>query len=243
MKKKIEAYPNFSYEKKLWNRGYRNVAGMDEVGRGCFAGPIVCGSVVFSSNFLITNSKFQIKIDDSKKLTPRQREIADEWIRESAVCWGVGKASVSEINKYGLSKATASAFRRSLVDAKKRGSDSIDYLLIDAFYIPYVRGYPKGKFEGKKGSKKPKIFINGSKQLAVVNGDEKSISIAAASIIAKVYRDNLMIDLSKKSKYKKYKWRKNKGYGTKEHQKAIKKYGTTRHHRKKFVETFLNSAK
>ena len=96
----------------------------------------------------------------------------------------------------------------------------IDYLLIDAFYIPYVKG------------------LRRKNQLAIVKGDTKSISIAAASIVAKVYRDKLMTALAKEKGYKKYKWHKNKGYGTKEHRQAIKRYGITKLHRKKFVQTY-----
>lgn len=102
-------------------------------------------------------------------------------------------------------------------DSKK----SIDFLLIDAFYLPYTKG------------------LRRKNQLAIIKGDQKSFSIAAASIIAKVYRDNLMVKLSRK--YEKYGWRKNKGYGTKKHIQAIKKWGITRLHRKQFLSKLLQS--
>ncbi|MDP3955217.1 MAG: hypothetical protein Q8Q15_02550, partial [bacterium] len=95
------------------------------------------------------------------------------------------------------------------------------FVLVDGFHVKYLRG------------------IGLKNQKGVIHGDQKSISIAAASILAKVYRDKLMQSLSKQSKYKKYGWGKSKGYGTKEHQKAILKYGLTRYHRKEFVRTFL----
>ncbi len=207
--------PNFSFEKKLWKRGYKSIAGVDEVGRGCFAGPVVAGAVALTAKQ--TKAYANIRINDSKKLTPKQRERAYYWIRRTAKFYGIGKASVVEINKLGIKKATEIAFRKAIKNCKKRP----DYLLIDAFYVPYVRG------------------LRRKNQLPIVHGDSRSVSIAAASIIGKVYRDRLMTNLGNKPKYRKYGWQKNKGYGTKEHQKAIKKYNLTRHHRKQFVETWL----
>ncbi len=217
---------NFSFENKLWKLGYKVVAGVDEVGRGCFAGPVVAGCVVFPK-ILNTRYHIPVRIDDSKKLSPRQREKAAEWIKRNALSWGIGESSTALINRIGMGKATKAAFRKAIAAANKEvgkwKKSHIDFLLIDAFYIPYVKG------------------LRRKNQKAIINGDEKSISIAAASIIAKVYRDNLMRKLqnSKNPKFKVYGWGRNKGYGTREHQNAIKKYGITRYHRKQFVETFL----
>lgn len=217
--------PDFYFEKKLFKKGYKNIAGVDEVGRGCFAGPVVAAAVAFAPNsnfeFLISN-KFSNKIiiNDSKKLTARQRERSSFWIKKHAFCYGIGAASVSQINRLGIKKASEIAFRKAI----KNCGVEINYLLIDAFYIPYVRGL-------RRRNQKP-----------IIKGDTKSISIAAASIIAKVCRDKLMTDLDKKPKYRKYKWAKNKGYGTLEHRKAIKKYGLTRQHRKQFVETWIRNS-
>lgn len=216
-------FPNFSFEKKLWNRGYKFVAGVDEVGRGCFAGPVVAGCVVFPAGAY----RPEVKIDDSKKLTARQRERANEWIKENALAWGIGEIGAGKINKYGLAKMVRAAFRRAISDARRRLGKPIDYLLADAFFISYVPGLPARRRR---------------RQQAIVNGDEKSISIAAASIIAKVYRDKLMRGLSKRPKYRKYGWGRNKGYGTREHQIAIKKHGMTRQHRRQFVETWINNS-
>jgi len=127
-------------------------------------------------------------INDSKKLTSKQREAADKWIRKNALSFGIGEASVAQINKFGIKKATEIAFRRSIHSISQY--HNIDFLLIDAFYIPYVRG------------------LRRKNQKAIVKGDSLSISIAAASIIAKVYRDKLMLNLSKNPKYKKYNWHK-----------------------------------
>jgi len=241
-------YPNFLFENRLRKLGYKFIAGVDEVGRGCFAGPVVAGCVVFSELGRVTEAEGVpssarreseksrtgrasgktridsrhplVVINDSKKLSPKRREIADKWIRKNALAFGIGSASVSQINKLGIKKASEVAFRKAIVNCKL----SINYLLIDAFFIPYVRGL-------RRKNQKP-----------IIKGDTKSVSIAAASIIAKVYRDKLMTDLGKKPKYKKYKWNKNKGYGTLEHRNAIKKYGLTRQHRKKFVETWINNS-
>ena len=220
-------FPNFSFEKAVFRKGFRVIAGVDEVGRGSFAGPVVAGCVAFCQ---IPNSKNQIsntiKINDSKKLNPKQREKANFWIKRNALCYGVGWASVSQINKFGIKKASEIAFRKAIKNCGRR----IDYLLIDAFYIPYVKGLRRGN-PACAGRQKP-----------IINGDAKSFSIAAASIIAKVYRDKLMGKLAEDPKYKKYLWGKNKGYGTLSHRKAIKKYGLTRFHRKKFVETFFKNS-
>jgi ribonuclease HII len=243
-------YPNFLFENRLRKLGYKFIAGVDEVGRGSFAGPVVAGCVVFPCNGVLPLARAgpagsssrptfpafaagarrdslrfrhpseSIIINDSKKLSPKQRELADKWIRKNALAWGIGSAGVAQINRLGIKKASEVAFRRAIVNCKLL----IDYLLIDAFYIPYVRGL-------RRKNQKP-----------IVKGDTKSVSIAAASIIAKVYRDKLMVGLGKKPKYRKYKWLKNKGYGTLEHRKAIEKYGLTRQHRKTFVATWINNS-
>jgi ribonuclease HII len=212
-------FPDFSFENKLHSEGYKLIAGVDEVGRGCFAGPVVAGCVIFShsSEFYISRHS-PIIINDSKKLSAKRREIADKWIRKNAVAYGIGTASVSQINRLGIKKAMEIAFRKAVKGCKVQ----IDHLLIDAFYIPYVRG------------------LRRRNQKAIIKGDTKSVSIAAASIVAKVYRDKLMTDLNEKRKYKKYKWHKNKGYGTKEHQEMIRKYGICNLHRTTFVETWLS---
>lgn len=217
---------DFSYEKKFWKQGYKIVAGVDEVGRGCFAGPVVAGCVVFTpdTRYKIPDT---IRIDDSKKLRPRQREKGAKWIKENALTWGIGEASSTLINRIGMGLATKVAFRKAIAKANLRlkaksfKHSAISFLLIDAFYIPYVKG------------------LRRKNQKAIINGDEKSISIAAASIIAKVYRDKLMRRLSKQSKYKGYGWERNKGYGTREHQNAIVKYGVTRLHRKQFISRLI----
>lgn len=208
--------PNYFFEKKQWKKDLRFIAGVDEVGRGSFAGPVMAGCVVFEKK---TEFPDGIKINDSKKLRPLERRKASKWIKQNALAWGIGETSVSVINRLGMAKATKMAFRRAISDANRRLSGRIDFLLIDAFFIPYVRG------------------LRRKNQQAIINGDEKSFSIAAASIIAKVERDKEMLRFSRK--YPKYGWGRNKGYGTRQHQEALKKFGITRHHRKAFVSRFI----
>lgn len=210
--------PDFKYEREAWLKGFKFVAGADEVGRGALAGPLVAGAVVFEKARIFAPMQGDPLINDSKKLSPRQREEATGWIKKNALAWGVGEVSVSFINKYGIVKATQRAFREAVRGCNRRlGEDrEIDFLLVDAFYVPYTRG------------------LRRKYQLPVIKGDEKSISIAAASIVAKVYRDSLMAKLAG-GPLAKYGWEKNKGYGTRDHQEAIRKYGIVQLHRKSFV--------
>jgi ribonuclease HII len=229
--------PNFSFEKRLWKKSFKYVAGLDEVGRGSFAGPIVAGCVVFGPKTRIPRS---INIDDSKKLTSKKRIIAKKWIIKNTLTWGTGEVAAGVIDRVGISKAAQMAFRRAIENANNRMERRVDYLLIDAFFIPYVWGLPMRR---KVARKNLDLKDGRARQLAIAKGDQKSISIAAASIIAKVYRDNVMKSLSEKPRYTRYGWDRNKGYGTKEHGNAIRKFGISKHHRKQFVDTYLSRSK
>lgn len=189
-------------EKSLWETGYSYVCGLDEVGRGSFAGPVVVGAVIFPQDVVLIEG-----IADSKLLKPKQREKLSAKIKKQATGWSVAEISVNIINKKGIGKATQMAFRKAI----KLLSRSPDFILIDAFYVTH---------------------LNRKKQRPVKDGDKICASISAASIIAKVYRDQLMKKLHKK--YPRYGFAKHKGYGTKRHQEAIKKYGLSRVHRKSF---------
>ena len=195
-------------EKKLWKLGYRYIAGLDEVGHGSFAGPVVVGAVVFPQDVVLPEG-----IADSKLLKPKQRENLEFRIKNQALAWSIAEISVNVINKVGIGKATQMAFRKAIKLLRK----SPDFILIDAFYVKH---------------------INRKRQRAVKDGDTICASISAASIIAKVYRDKLMKELHKK--YPQYGFAKHKGYGTKQHQEAIRKYGLSRIHRKSFnLEKFF----
>lgn len=214
--------PDFSYEQKLWRKGYQYVGGADEVGRGAFAGPVFAACVGFSNNFAknsLHRLDTKIIINDSKKLTQKQKERAYYWIKENAEFSAVGRASVTKINKLGIVKATNIAFRQALNSVLKLHQNM--FLLLDAFYIPYVKGVAK---------------VN---QLPIKKGDASSFSIAAASIVAKVERDRFMTTLGNKAKYKKYNWQSNKGYGTTSHRLAISTHGATPHHRNLFIKSYL----
>lgn len=221
----MRKFPNFAIERLVWRKGFKVVAGADEVGRGAWVGPVVASAVAFAPifNFQFARKAMQsifkqqnIRVDDSKKLSVLQREKAEKWIKENALSWGIGEVSASVVNKIGISKASNKAFRAALVDLnKKLKSQKVDFLLIDAFYLPFTKG------------------IRRKNQLAIIDGDAKSFSIATSSIIAKVQRDKIMQNFARK--HPMYSWEKNKGYGTKKHQEAIRKYGLTRLHRKSFV--------
>ena len=214
-------------ENKLWKNGYKHIIGIDEVGRGAFAGPVVVGAVVLNKDNPYQGYQGIIpgEINDSKLLSPRNREILDKEIRKCAQFYSIAEVGVSVINKVGIGKATKIAFRKvvksiicnenqEIQNSKYQILNTKYFMLVDGFHIKYIKG------------------IGLKNQKAIIKGDRKSISIAAASIIAKVYRDKLMKDLAKK--YREYHFEDNKGYGTKEHQIAIKKYGLSRIHRKSF---------
>lgn len=194
--------PTFAEEINLWNKGFKYIAGVDEVGRGCFAGPVVTAAVILSPNF--TSSK---PINDSKKLTPKIRTELAEVIKQQALAFAISEISVGVINKLGIAQATQQSFRQAIKLLPKRP----DFILIDAFYINQL----------SRQNQKP-----------IVHGDALSISIAAASIIAKVYRDELMTKLH--AKFKQYDFATNKGYGTQKHREAIGKFGLCRLHRTSF---------
>lgn len=211
MKKIPKQKPTFEYELKLWERGLQYIAGVDEVGRGCFAGPVVAAAVILPQHFSATD-----KIDDSKRLSPKIRKELATIIKKHAIAYTIAEISVSIINEIGIGKAAQQAFAKSVQGLKKEP----DHILIDAFTIT---GLPR------------------KKQTPIIYGDSISISIAAASIIAKVYRDALMERMH--NNYKVYDFFSNKGYGTKKHREAIGKYGLCDLHRTSFsLEKFLSQA-
>lgn len=194
--------PTLQFETSLWNSGYSYVCGLDEVGRGCFAGPVVVGAVIFSPNSSLPDG-----IRDSKLLKPERRVELAEGIKRVALEWAIGESSVEMINKVGIGKATQIAFYNAIKSFKQVP----DYLLIDAFFI---------------------ANIDKNKQKPIKDGDKVCMSVAAASIIAKVYRDRLMEGLD--GEYPQYGFAKHKGYGTRQHQEAIKKHGLSKLHRTSF---------
>jgi ribonuclease HII len=227
--------PDFGLERELWQQDFL-VLGVDEVGRGALAGPVVAAAVailpfsLFCSNLPTIVGRFEpdwegLGIDDSKKLAPKKREELAKLIKRFALTWGVGKTGAGVIDRRGIVWATQRAMRLAVKTAQQRllrelGGKSYQirsFLLIDAFHVKYVPGV------GLKNQK------------AVIHGDQRSLSIAAASIVAKVYRDRLMEKLSEKClRWSLYGWEKNKGYGTAFHREMIKKHGLSRYHRRSF---------
>lgn len=220
MVKRNKNSPHFKEERKLWRRGIEYVIGIDEVGRGSFAGPVVVAAVVFKKNFdkrLKSDPSLARQfsnIRDSKMLSPKQREFLTPFIKKHAHVFSVQKTNVSTINKVGIGKATEKAIRKVIYRVQENLHNKSLFVLIDGFHVTYVKNL------GLKSQK------------AIVRGDQTSISIASASIIAKVYRDNLMKKLHKK--FPQYGFDKHKGYGTKMHQEAIHRIGLSPLHRTSF---------
>lgn len=187
------------YEKEIRSKGYTYIAGIDEVGRGPLAGPVVTAAVILPENFYLPG------IDDSKKLSEKKRELFYEIIKKEAISIGVGIISPEEIDRINIYQAT----KKGMLEAINELSQTPDYLLIDAMKL--TTPYPSQ---------------------SLIKGDSKSVSIAAASIIAKVTRDRMMKELHEI--YPDYHFASNMGYGTQEHLVALKEYGITIHHRKSF---------
>ncbi len=200
-KERIEALK--IYERKYSD--YQFICGIDEVGRGPLAGPVVAGAVILPKDCDI------LYINDSKKLTEKKREELYDVIMEKAVSCAVGYASHERIDEINILQATYEAMREAI----GKLSPAPDILLNDAVTIPGVD----------------------IRQVPIIKGDAKSISIGAASIIAKVTRDRLMVEYSKI--YPEYDFAGNKGYGSATHIEALKKYGATPIHRKTFIKNFL----
>lgn len=197
------------------------IIGVDEVGRGALAGPVVAGAVAFKKSTWG-------QIDDSKRLTARKREELNKVIRQQAIV-GIGEVGVAGINKIGIAKATAVAMRQAIAKVKSQklkvkspSKNSKTFVLVDAFHVKYIPG------------------VGLANQRAMVKGDQKVLSIAAASIIAKVYRDKVMRKIHRNNPgYREYRWDRNKGYGTADHLAAIKRHGITRLHRLAFVKNII----
>lgn len=199
--------PTLEVEKTLWEKGLQFIAGIDEVGRGSWAGPLVAAGVILPQDFKLPRG-----LKDSKQLTKEKREELDIVIRSSAVTFSIVEVSHKKINGVGVGAANQIAFRKII----KELSPQPDFTIVDAFNIKY---------------------FTKSKQMAIKYGDAKCATIAAASIIAKVYRDKLMEKLS--CVYPNYGFEKHKGYGTKTHQESILKYGYCDIHRTNYNLNFL----
>lgn len=197
-------------EKELWKKGYISIACIDEVGRGCLAGSVVACAVVMPKDLHIEG------VNDSKKLTPKKRELLYDVIKEAAVAVGIGEVECGIIDEINIKKATHLAMKQAIENLKDELGNKVvpDYLLIDA--------------------EKLNLSIP---QSNIIKGDEKCHGIAAASIVAKVTRDRKMEELD--IEYPEYKFAKNKGYGTREHIDALLEYGPADIHRKTFLKKII----
>jgi len=195
---------DFTYESLYKGSGL--VFGIDEAGRGPWCGPVVAACVCWPDKKI--DPELATQINDSKKLSAQKREKLFPLIMNSAYV-GIGQASAQEIDEINILQATFLAMDRSLQNAAKNGHTA-SFALID-------------------GNRLPRWTLPCQ---ALIKGDSLSLSIAAASIIAKVTRDHIMRELAKE--YPEYAWDKNAGYGTAEHIAALKKYGITPHHRKSY---------
>ncbi len=200
-------------EAELHAAGYRNIAGVDEVGRGPLAGPVVAAAVVLPDDF------DALGVDDSKKLSEKKREELYDVIMEKAVAYGIGMADHDVIDEINILQATKQAMRQAIsgLDAmlESRGAGSVDYVLLDAVEIEDI-DIP---------------------QESVIKGDAKILCIAAASIVAKVTRDRMMVGYARE--FPGYGFEKNKGYGTRQHYEGIDSRGICPIHRKTFLKKYF----
>lgn len=221
-KYQIRQLPSLNYEAEYWEQGIELIAGIDEVGMGALAGPVCAAAVVFIPQIRnpksgnpkqILNKKFKIinrdvVIRDSKTMSAKQRILAATWIQENALAWAIGEASVEEIDAVNIRRASHLAMQRA-VDALQVEPGM---LLID----------------GTAAQPHPKIpAVN------IIKGDQLCYSIAAASIVAKVHRDEIMEKYSRK--FPGYDWESNKGYGSLSHKTALLEKGITVLHRKSYA--------
>ena len=194
--------PTLERERALWAKGFELVAGIDEVGRGPIAGPVVAAAVVFRPGQRPLQG-----LRDSKAMTAKARERLAADIRRAALSFAIGGASVREIDRLNIRRATALAMRRALAAL----SVPPDYVLLDGHPLPDL----------------------GREHEAVVGGDARCQSVSAAAVLAKCARDRLMARLA--ARYPEFGWDHNMGYATPEHLASLAQAGPTPHHRRSFA--------
>lgn len=199
-----------SIEKDLYKRGFESVACIDEVGRGCLLGDVVACALIMPRDLEIEGVK------DSKKLSPKRREALYDQIIEESLAYGFGRVHAKEIDQINIKEASRLAMKKAVENLKDKNGKSVraDFLLIDAESID--------------------LDIE---QKSLIKGDDLSHGIAAASILAKVYRDRLCLEWGQQ--YPEYNIEKHKGYGTKEHREKILQLGVLPIHRRTFLKKLL----
>jgi len=200
----IPKKPNLKYEKQLWGEGFRIVAGLDEAGRGAWAGPVYAAAVVLPTDTRVI--KLLSGVQDSKRMTPLQRNRWQGCIQSAAISWTIGSATHQEIDKLGIVPATRLAMQRAIDEMVYEPT----YLLVDYIQI--------------SGCACP--------QISLTKGDCRSLSIAAASVLAKTARDAYMVELDQR--FPGYGFARHKGYGTRQHHAALAKLGPCPVHRYSF---------
>lgn len=204
-------FPNFEIEKNYWKQA-KIVFGIDEAGRGCLAGPVVAAAVAFPMNFQFSMNDVNIKINDSKKLSKTKREKAFEFIQKNSIYFNYSIVDNSIIDKYNILQATQIGMNLCLIDKPHIKS----VLLVDGNYFQSL-------FDDEYAT--------------IIKGDAKSMTIAAASIVAKVVRDRYMEEYLQ-TLYPSYSFSTHKGYATEKHFEEIKKFGKTPFHRNSFLKKF-----
>jgi len=200
-----KAEPNLVFETQLWETGYQYIAGIDEAGRGPWAGPVSAAAVLLPQNAGLLERLKGVR--DSKQMSAKQRKVWREYICQSAIAWGVGFASVEEIDADGIISAVRLAIDRALQEI----TIAPDYLLLDYMKLPQKK----------------------IPQMALVRGDARCLSIAAASVLAKTARDELMCEVD--CTYPGYGFAQNKGYGTAAHREAVQRLGICSLHRRSYA--------
>jgi ribonuclease HII len=205
---------SLQHERHYFRSGCRLIVGIDEAGRGPLAGPVAAAAVALplDRNNLASDLR---GVRDSKEMTATKRDQLSESIKDVASCWGIGHSSVEEIDQSGIVDATKAAMQRALSKALD-GSDSIpDCLFMDYMLWPERRDIP---------------------QVSIVAGDKHSLTVACASVLAKVWRDRYMIELD--AKYSEYGFARHKGYGTAEHLNSLHQHGPCAAHRRSFKPVY-----
>ena len=204
--------PGLGHERRLQGAGFHHILAMDEAGRGAWAGPLCVGAVCLPPG-RVGLRRTLADVRDSKVMSPGQREAARVVIRSVAWTWGLGLASNAEVDERGIEQATSLAMRRALEDARRRRPGfEPDCLLLDALVWPEM--------------------LSRCPQVTMIDGDARSLSIAAASVLAKTWRDAQMRALA--PKFPAYGFERHKGYGTAAHRAALDTHGPSSLHRRSY---------
>lgn len=213
--RKLKKTAKLRFERVLWNAGCTHVVGVDEAGRGAWAGPVYAGAVCLPHNSADLNTVLE-GVRDSKQMTKLARSRAVEIIKQTAKAWGIGYATNQEIEHLGIVAATCLAMERALeICCAKFPNAKPDFLLLDSTRCDDLK-------------------LHYSPVRPIIRGDQKSLSIAAASVLAKFTRDEYMLSLDVDALYKRYEFGVHKGYGTAKHRVLLEQFGVSNLHRRNY---------